>query len=275
MIKLFNSSLSIQNLRYSKQTNRELSDSAQKLSSGSRIVKSSDDAAGLSISNKINATVRSQQQARRNTNDAFGVLQIMDGSLSELGNMVVRLRELSVQAASDTIGNEEREMLNLETQALLNEVKRIGESTEYMNRSLFKGEDYKLDIQVDTKNGKNDRISIDLKDMAQTPYALGLSGVSIDTKHRAKLSLARIDYAQNQILQSRTEVGATMNRLTSVVNNLEVSIQNKQAAKSQIRDLDFASETAKSVKNNIVQNSQVSVQTQIQNSGKSFLRLLK
>lgn len=275
MIKLFNSSLTILNQKNSRHTNRELSDGAQKLSSGSRIVKSADDAAGLSISSKIYSKSRSQQQAKRNTNDAFGVLQIMDGSLNELSSIVVRLRELSVQAASDTVGNEERQMLNLETNQLIQEVDRIATSSEYMNRSLFKGDDYKLDIQIDAEHGKNNRLSIDLKNMAQTPYALGLSGVSIDTKHRAKLSLQRIDYAQNQILKSRTEIGATMNRLTSVVNNLEVSIQNKKAAKSQISDLDFAQATAKQVKNGIIQNSQVSVQSQISNSGKSFLKLLK
>lgn len=275
MTKLFSSSVSLRNLNYSRQTNRELVDTSQKIASGSRIVKAADDAAGLSIASKMNALTRSKQQAHRNTNDAFGVLQIMDGSLSELGSIVIRLRELSVQSASDTNGDKERGLLNLETTALLEEVRRIGKSTKYMNKSLFEGDNYKLDIQVGAKAGKQNRISIDLKDMAQTPYALGISDVSIETKHRAQLSLVKLDYAQEQIIKSRTEVGAKMNRLQSVVNNLDVNIVNSKSAHSTIKDADYALETAKNVKNGILQNAQVSVQKQINSSGKHLLKLLE
>lgn len=278
MTKLFNSSISNQNLRYSKQTNRRLVDSNRKLASGSRITRAADDAAGLSISSKLTSTIRSKGQAVRNTNDAFSVLQVMEGSLNELSSMVIRLRELAIASISETYSDRDRKLMSMESSQILNEIQRIAEGTEYMGHKVFSAENTlnnKFEIQVDTKGDENNKITIDLSGLAQTPYALGISDVMIDTQHRAKLSLVKLDYALSEITKSRTQIGATTNRLNSTVDKLNTDIENQSATNSKIKDVDYATETAEQVKAKLLQSSQVAVQSQINYTGRQFLKLLK
>jgi len=272
---LYNSSISNRNLRYSKETEKDLSNSTRKLASGSRINKASDDAAGLSIATNLNSQIRSKGQALRNANDGFSILQIMDGSLSELTNIVIRLRELSIGAASDTYDNTDRTLMNYEANHLLTEVDRIAKSTNYMNRDLFSGDDYKLDIQVDSGQGKKNRLTLDLTRQAQTTTALGISDVQVNTQHRARLALVKLDYALNELSKSRADIGAMENRLKSTIENLSVNIQNSESSHSKIKDVDYAKETATQVKAKLINHGQTMVRAQINESGKMYLKLLE
>jgi flagellin len=272
--KINGNSSTLQNLRYSRETNRKLEKDSRKLSSGSRITSASDDAAGLSIVTNMDSKTRSKQVAARNATDGVSVMQIMDGTLNEMNGMVIRLRELAVAAASDTYSDSERSMTNLESVQLLDEIDRQAKTSEYLGYKLFKGESKQLDIQVDTDNSSKDRISINLEDLAQTPYALGISDVRLDSKHQARLSLLKIDHAQNEINRSRAIIGATSNRLNAVINKLGSDVTNGKAAESRIRDVDYAQATAENAANKIKQSAQTSVQVQTNKQSGGFLKLL-
>lgn len=275
MTKLFNSNIANQNLRFSKQTGRDVSNSSRKLASGSRINQASDDAAGLSIATNLNAQIRSKGQSLRNANDGFSVLQIMDSSLNEIAQMVVRMRELSIGAASDTYDDNDRTLMNYEVNNLLSEIDRIAEGTSYMGHKVFSGSEKNLEIQVDTGAGEENKIKIDLKKQAQTPYALGISDVQINTQHRARLALVKLDYALSEITRSRSEVGSMMNRLKSTVQNLSVNIENNKSSHSRIKDTDYAKETATQIKAKLIRHGQTIVQNSVNSSGRKFLKLLE
>ncbi len=274
MTKLHNTQMSIQSLRHSKQTQRKLESNSRKLSSGSRITQASDDAAGLSIAAKLNSQNRSKDQANRNVNQAVSIVQVMDGVLNEMSSMVIRVRELAIQSASDTYSNQERTLMNMEASQLLQEIKRTSESTKYQDHYVFKGENKKLDIQVDTHNGSQDRLSLNLEEFAQNPLSLGINDVSLDTKLHAQLSLVKLDYAQKEISKSRAKVGAFMSRLETTSSKLGSDTTNGKAAHSKIKDADYANQTAKNVKDKLVQSAQTMVQAQINGSGSDYLKLL-
>lgn len=274
MTKLIDTTNSLRSLRHSRATNREIISNSRKLSSGSRITRASDDAAGLSISTKMNAANLSRQQAGRNANDAVNVLQVMDGVVSGMSEMIIRLRELAIASSTGTNSDSERKLLDQESTQLISELERVSKGSKFLDQNLFQGDKKSLDIQVDAFNGSSNRISIKLDDLAQTPYSLGISDIKIDSQHRAKLSLAKLDYALGEISKSRAEIGSTSKRLESTINNLGVSVENGKAAHSRIKDLDYAQATAARVKSSIVQSAQVSVNAQINQSGKHYLKLL-
>ena len=222
----------------------------------------------------MNSQNKSKDQANRNVNQAVSIVQIMDGVLGEMGSMVTRVRELAVQSASDTFSNNERSMMNKEAQQLLLEIKRTSQSTKYQEHHVFKGENKKLDIQVDTHNGTADRISIDLEEFAQDPTSLGMGDVALDSKHHARLSLVKLDYAHGEISRSRAKVGAFMSRLGSTSNKLEVDSQSGKASHSRIKDADYAHQTAKNMKDKLALSAQTMVQAQINNSGSNALKLI-
>lgn len=275
MTKLFDTTNSLRSLRHGRVTSREINNNSRKLASGSRINRASDDAAGLSISTKLNATNLSRQQAGRNANDAVSMLQVMDGAISGMSEMVTRLRELSIAASSGTYSDSERVMMNKEASQVLFELDRVAKGSTYMDHALLKGDKKRLDIQVDSNHGDNNRISIDLENLAQTPYSLGINDVDLSTQHRSKLALAKLDHAQGEISKSRAEIGSVSARLASTINNLEISVESGMASNSQIKDLDYAQATATRAKNSILQKAQVSVKAQIQNSGRNYLKLLE
>lgn len=260
--------------RETRQTTEKLSQNSAKLASGNRIVRSSDDAAGLSISEKLKASTRSKQQASRNAQDSMGVLEIMEGTLSGMSEMIVRMRELSIQAASDSVSDTERGMLNLEVTGLLQELKRTAEGTEYLDNKLLKGDNKKLTVQVDKGNNEYDRISIDLVELAQTPLALGISDVKVDSQLRARLSLQKLDYAQGSLSQSRAKLGAMMSRMESTINNLSTSVVQETNANSRIKDLDYAQATAEQTSAKIRQSGQVSLAAQMNHQKGDALKLI-
>lgn len=254
---------------------RESSESFSKLSSGQRITKASDDAAGLAISEKLKAEVRSQQQATRNANDGISMIQVAEGGLNETSNILTRLRELAIQSASDTMGETERTMTNLEYQQLKSEMSRISQVTEFNGKKLLDGNAEKYEFQVGSKNDEfQDRIAFEGTQLNASLESMGISSADVSSKESAQDSLAAIDGAIEKVSGQRALLGATQNRLNSTVANLQVSVENMSAANSRIRDVDYAEETAKQARNQIISSAGTSVLAQANMSSQNALKLV-
>jgi flagellin len=257
------------------KVNKESQESFAKLSSGSRITKSADDAAGLAISEKLKAEIRSAKQADRNANDAISMVQVAEGGLNETSNILTRMRELAVQTASDTVGDVERGMSNLEYQQLKTEMERISQVTEFNGKKLLNGEGQKYEFQVGTKGDEfMDRIGFDASQVDATNESLGVSSLDISSKEGAQQSLANLDSAIEKVSSQRAVLGSLQNRLTSTSNNLQVYTENMSAANSRIRDVDYADETAKQARNQIITAAGTSVLAQANVSGQNALKLI-
>lgn len=268
-----------------------LTDSANKLASGKRINKAADDAAGLGIASNLNADIRSLSQAKRNANDGISLVQTAEGSLVETTSMLTRLRELAVQAASDTVGETERGFLNKEFIALKDEIDRIANSTEYNGTRLLIGQadvgeelanadgTFPLEIQIskdyyDSADNVEERnqvniIKIDLGEINAFTSGDGSldigsaeEGTQVDNKQSAQQSIMKLDTALVKVSDYRSYLGSIQNRLSSTINNLGVQIENLTTANSRIQDTDFAAETARYTSTNILQQAGSSVLSQ-------------
>lgn len=255
--------------------NTQQADTLGKLSSGTRIVKSADDAAGLAISEKLKAQIRSTNQAERNANDGISMIQTAEGGLSEISNILVRLRELSIQSASDTVGDSERKFTDLEYQNLKQEVERISQVTEFNGKKLLNGAGDKYDFQIGINNDDfQDRISFDAAQLNSSIAQLGIDGLGVESKENAQVGLESLDNAIQMVSGQRAELGAKQNRLTSTIQNLQVNSENLSAANSRIRDTDYAAETAKKTKLDILTNAGTSVLAQSNAQGQAALKLI-
>lgn len=247
----------------------------QKLSSGSRITSASDDAAGLAISEKLRAQIVSTKQANRNANDGVSLVQTAEGGLNEVSNLLIRLRELSIQSASDTVGDTERQFSDLEAQQLSTEIDRIATSTKFNGRDLLSGEGGQVDLQVGIHNDEvNDRITYKPEESSVTLSALGISGFTVATKDDARGNLETIDKALNTVNGNRAQLGALQNRLQTTMSNLSVQNENLSTANSRIRDADIAQESADLAKNRILSEANTSVLMHTNNSMNNALKLV-
>jgi flagellin len=268
--------LSVNAQRNLRSVQGTLANSNAQLASGSRINKSADDAAGLAISENLNGSIRSLKQAGRNAQDGISFVQVAEGGMNEVGNMIVRLRELSVQAASDTVGPKERGYLDREAQQLKLEIERIAQSTEYNGQNLLNGSGDRLDFQIGTKNNEFlDRISYNPGETNVTLDALGLSGIDISTKESAQAGLEALDSSLIVLNTNRSNLGALQNRLQSTINNTEVAIENFSAAVSRIKDTDFAQVTAELARDSVKTQASTSVLAQANQNTAMALRLLQ
>ncbi len=254
---------------------RQINDSMAKLASGSRINKAADDAAGLAISEGLKAQIRSGVQAQRNANDGISMVQTAEGGLNEIGNIVVRLRELGIQASSDTVGEKERGMLNKEVGQLKSEIQRIASVTTWGTTKLLDGSSPKFDFQVGLfNNAEEDRISFNASENVATLDALGLAGIDFSTKEGAQEALGMLDNAQTSVSGTRANLGALQNRLTSTVDNLGVATENMSAANSRIRDTDVAQASSEMTRNNILLQAGTSTLAQANQSNQLALKLI-
>jgi flagellin len=252
-----------------------LDKSLERLSSGFRINRAGDDAAGLAISENLKAQIRGLKQASRNAQDGVSLVQVAEGGLNEISTILIRLRELGVQAASDTIGPVERQFLNVEYDQLVSEVDRIADGTEFNGTPLLSGTGSILDFQVGTRNDPNiDRLSFDASKADANSAALGINLTSVADKASAQNSLSSIDSAIVSVSAMRADFGAIQNRLQSTIGNLGVSVENMSAANSRIRDVDVAEETSELTRNNILLNAGTSVLAQANQSANTALQLL-
>jgi len=254
---------------------RNINGSMAQLASGSRINKAADDAAGLAISENLKAQIRSASQAQRNANDGISMVQTAEGGLNEISNIIIRLRELGIQAASDTVGNTERGFVDKEVQQLKSEVQRIANVTTWGTTKLLDGSSPEFDFQVGIRNNQEeDRITFHAAENVATLDALGLSGLDYTSKEGAQSALESLDTAQTSVNGTRANLGALQNRLTSTVDNLGVAQENLSAANSRIRDTDVAQASSEMTRNNILLQAGTSTLAQANQVNQLALKLI-
>ena len=259
-----------------RTTRGSLDRTLERLSSGHRINNAGDDAAGLAISEGMKAQLRGLGQAERNAQDGISVVQIAEGALAEVSNILVRLRELGVQAASDTVGQNERGFMDVEFQQNLAEIDRIAQATEYNGVPLLNGLTQNFEIQIGTRNNPTvDRVKLFNGSGADVNVvALGINLSNVADKLSAQNSLSALDKALSNVTSVRAEFGAMQNRLSSITSNIMISRENLAAANSRIRDTDIAEETSELTKNQILMQAGTSVLGQANSTIKTALSLL-
>lgn len=253
----------------------EQSKSLSRLSSGNRITNAGEDSAGLAIAENLKSQIRSNRQAERNAMDGVSFVQVAEGALNETAALLIRMRELSIQAASDTISDRERQFVDRETQSLKAEITRIASTTEFNGINLLSGEGKsQLEFHVGRNNGEHDRIVFDTNKFTATADALGVDGVSTSTTGKARDSLDAIDNGLAKISGQRAELGGYQNRLQVAASTLSVSSENLSNARSRIADTDVAEEVTKLTQSNILEAATISVMAQANSSPHAALKLL-
>ena len=258
--------------KHVSRSQERLSGNFAKLSSGLRITKAADDAAGLAVSESMRGDIRSLAVAMRNTNDGISMVQTAESSLAEIGTLLSRMRELAVQSSSEVLQTAERSYLNTEFVAVRAEITRIADVTEFNGLKLSNGATTSVAVQVGIRNSSNDRITVTLQDADAT--ALGVNSTTINTAATAQAAITTIDTAIDSNNTKRASYGSAQNTLTSALHNLESYSENLVAAESRIRDVDFAAETADMTRNNIFQQAGVSVLAQANQAPQVALQLL-
>lgn len=260
--------------RHLVNSQRNIQNSMAQLSSGYRINKSADDAAGLAISENMKAQLRSSVQARRNANDGISLVQTAEGGLNEISNITTRLRELGMQAASDTVGDRERGFINNEVIQLKSEIDRISSTTSWNSNNLLDGTTPVFDFQIGINSSLNDVISFDSAQNVATTSSLGVDGLDFSTKEGARASLSILDEAQGSVNGMRANIGALQNRLTSTVDTLAVTEENLAAANSRIRDTDIASTSSEMARNSVLLQAGTATLAQANQTSQLALKLL-
>lgn len=265
---------SISALNNLNRTNRSLSATFGRISSGMRINQAGDDAAGLAVAENLDSAARSLEVAKRNTNDGMSVLSIAEGASSEVGNIIKRMRELAVQSSSETLDDDERAYLQDEFTQLAGEVDRIASTTEFNGVQLADGSATSIDVQVGIQDSINDRLSISLGDLRGTVLGVDTGSLDLSAATKAQAALTAIDAAQDTVNSYRAGFGATQNRMEITLSNLETYTENISAAKSQILDADFAKEAADMSKFQIMQQAGTAILAQANTINQGALRLL-
>ena len=267
--------LSLNAQRAMSTSQREMSKSMAQLSTGSRITKAADDAAGLAISENLKSQMRSMGQASRNANDGISLVQVAEGGLGEISNILTRVRELGIQSATDTMGDKERSYLNVEVQQLKSEIQRIAQTTSFGSKKLLDGTGGLFEFQVGINNdAQTDRIAFDTAELNSTAGNLEIDSFDFSSKEGAQESLAKIDDAQSKVSSYRATLGAIQNRFVSTVENLGSQHENLSAANSRIRDTDIAQATSESTRNNILLQASTSMLSQANQVPSLALKML-
>lgn len=254
---------------------REMQKSMAQLSTGSRITKAGDDAAGLAISENLKSTIRSYGQASRNANDGISMISTAEQSMGEISNILTRVRELGIQSSSDTVGDQERSFIQKEVDALKSEIQRTAESTTFGSRKLLDGTGGVYDIHVGTSaNEATDWISYDSSKTNVTADALGIASLDFTTKDGARAGLSSLDNAQLSVNGSRSSLGAMQNRLSSAVDVIGTMSESMSAANSRIRDADIAQSTAELARNSVLLQGTTSVLAQANQQPQMALKLI-
>lgn len=240
---------------------RRMEHSTQALASGSRIVQAADDAAGLAISESLRGQIRGIGMARNNAFNAGSAIQVSEGGLNEISNILIRLRELGIQAASDNVGDTERGFLHEESKQLIQEADRISKTTQFGTKKLLDGSGGDMEFQVGAFAGEENVIKYSLSSNA-TAGELGIDSIDMSDKGGARDALATVDASMEKIGKMRANFGAIQSRLNTTVSNLDIQYENLNAANSRIRDVDVAKETAEMASANILQQAAVSVLAQ-------------
>lgn len=263
------------------QANSSLSKSLERLSTGLRINRASDDAAGLSVSENMRTQITGMTVAKRNSSDGIALLQIAEGAANEISSILQRMRELAVQSTNDTLTTTDRTYTNQEYQALMSEVDRIANVTQYNSQTLLAGGTSSFGggssssslLHIGPNSGTNHTLTISIN--GASSGAITVAGTSVSNQTAANTAIASIDTAISSINALRSNLGAFVNRLEHAINNLDNQSQNTQAAESAIRDVDFAEETSQFTRNQIMVQASTSMLAQANMSPSSVLSLLK
>lgn len=250
-----------------------LNRSVERLSSGLRITRAADDAAGLGLSESLRAQIRSINQATRNASDGISLTQIADGAAATIGSLLTRLRELSSQSASGTVGNTERSYIDQEFVALRSEIDRIAQTTEFNGQALTSGSSISFSVAIGFRSGTGNTLDLALNDI--TTSSLGLSSVNVSTSANATSALANVDNAISAVASARAEYGSIQNRFEATIANLQVTSENLTAAESRIRDADIALETSIFTKNQILVQAGIATLAQANTLPQQALALLR
>ena len=283
-VRIFNNIPSLNAQRLLGINNDRLAISVERISSGLRINRAADDTAGLAISNALRSDIRVLRQAIRNANDGISLINVTEGALNEQSSILLRLRELSSQASTGTVGSTERATIQLEFTALRNELDRIAATTEFNGQKLVDGSlastvssTSQIFIQVGLDSGVNSRINLNeqINLAAVTSSSLGIDALTVTSAAGALLALDFINTSIATVTQSRGKVGAMQNRLVRTVSNLSITIENLQAAESAIRDADIAEEVALLTRNQILVQAATAMVGQANLIPQSVLQLLQ
>jgi flagellin len=260
-------------------TQANLASSIGKLSSGMRINSAADDAAGLGISENLQANIRSLAQAQRNANDGISLSQVAEGGMNEMQGIVSRMRELSVQSSNSTLGSNERGYIQTEYTQLSQEINRISSVTDFNGQKLLDGSaSAGLTFQIGIQNTGNDRLAMSIGKLTTSTLgsaSLHIASASLSTATNAQLAIGTFDRAIQQLSQARAKVGAVQNRMTVTVSNLATAQENLTAANSRIRDVDVANESANLTKAQILSQAGLAVLAQANQLPQSALSLLR
>jgi flagellin len=254
------------------RTNKGLSSSLGKISSGLRINSASEDAAGLGVATNLESQVISTRQAMRNTNDGISIIQTGESAANEVTDILQRMRELAVQSASETLADSERSFISDEFNQLRSEVARIASVTEFNGVALTDGVLSSVDVQVGIQSDSASRITITLGDL--TTSGLGINTMDLSSTSAAQSALDTIDTALSSVNSLRSKFGAVQNRLDSALNNSQVSVEALSSAQSQIMDTDFATESSNLTKLQIMQQAGIASLAQAKNMNQSVISLL-
>ncbi len=256
------------------KTTRNLGSTLSHLSSGLRITKAGDDAAGLGVAENLDNMARSAVVARRNINDGVSVIAITEGGLGEVADILKRMRELAIQSASETLASTERAYIQDEFTQLSDEVDRIANVMEFNGIKVADGSNTTLAVQVGVQNTTADQIDITLADFRATVLGVDTASMDLSTATGAQTAITNLDAGVDKVNSERSKLGAVQNRLESALNNIETYHENLKAAESRIRDADFAYETAELAKQQIMQQAGVSVLAQAKGFSQAALSLL-
>jgi len=246
--------------------------SLEKLSSGYRINRAGDDAAGLSISEKMRAQIRGLQMASKNAQDGISLIQTAEGALTETHAILQRMRELAVQAANDTNVTKDRSAIQLELNELAAEITRIGETTQFNTQKLLDGTFSGRVLQIGANKGET--LSIEIGDMTATALNVNADNLSVETSEDAQDTIELVDQAINIVSGERAKLGAKQNRLEHTIKNLDTAAENLQASESRIRDVDMAQEMMNFTKNNILNQAAIAMLAQANQVPQGVLQLL-
>lgn len=257
------------------RTNRSLSGTIKRISSGMRVTSAADDAAGLGVATNLETGTISTRQAIRNTNDGISLVQTAEGSANEVTDILQRMRELAVQSSSETLADDERAYIQDEFEELSSEVARIASVTEFNGVNLGDGTTTQVDVQVGINNNASSRITIDMGDLTTTTLGVGTGSISMASVTAAQAAIDVIDSALDTVNGYRSQLGAVQNRLDSAINNSETYAESLSSAEGQIMDADFAQETSEVTRLQIMQQAGVAALSQAKNMNQSVVSLLQ
>ena len=283
-VRIFNNIPSLNAQRILGINNNRLAQSVERISSGIRINKGADDAAGLAISEALRSDIRALRQAIRNSNDGISLINVTEGALNESSGILIRLRELSSQAATGTVGSTERQTIQLEFSALRSEIDRISQTTEFNGQKLVDGSlgsgvtannHILIQVGIDSTSFSRIDLNTEVNLAAMTSTGLGIHNLSVTSAGAALTALEQMNTSIGLITAGRGKIGAVQNRLIRTVSNLSIAVENRTAAESAIRDADIAEEVALLTRNQILVQAATAMVGQANLIPQSVLQLLQ